>query len=612
MADPRFDGAAFAASLSTGPGVYVMRDSEGAVLYVGKARNLRRRVASYFSRTDLGPRINTLVRRVVAMEVSLTRTEAEALLLENEWIKSHRPRFNINLRDDKSYPWIKLDTSHPYPGVSFFRGRPGKKGRYFGPYANVNAVRQSLHQIYRLFGLRQCRDSVFANRSRPCLQYQIGRCSAPCVGLISAEDYQRDVDAAIDLLRGADDSVIEHLASRMKAASTAQDYERAALFRDQVRAIQEVRNQQYVVAAADEIDVVGVAMASGTAAVQVMSFRKGQNLGGRCLFLSRLPDTVTESEVVDVFLGQYYTDHQPARVLLVSHAPAQAALWPEVLRSRREDGRTVSVKWSVRGERARWIEMATHNASDALRRRLAERDQVGQGLSALADLLRLEAPPQRIECFDISHSSGQDTVGACVVFGAGGPEKAHFRTYVIQDITPGDDYAALAQVLERRYRAMVERDQPLPDLIIIDGGVGQLRRAESVMADLGLDAIPLMGVAKGRARRAGHEQLIMGTRTVVPGPAHPASHLVQQVRDHAHRLAITRHRKRRQKTAHQSVLDAIDGVGAVRRRRLLDHFGGLQGLRQASAEDLARVPGISAALAERIQQHLQQTPTEPH
>jgi len=612
MTPTNFNGNAFAASLSTGPGVYVMRDVEGQVLYVGKARNLRRRVGSYFSRSDLGPRLNTLVRRVASMEVSLTRTEAEALLLENEWIKSHRPRFNINLRDDKSYPWIKLDTSHPYPGVSFFRGRPGKKGRYFGPYANVNAVRQSLNQIYRLFGLRQCRDSVFANRSRPCLQYQIGRCSAPCVGFISADEYQRDVDAAIDLLRGADDSVIEHLAERMQRASAAQDYERAALLRDQVRAVQEVRNQQYVVAAADEVDVVGVAMASGTAAVQVMSFRQGQNQGGRCLFLSRLPESVTESDVADVFLGQYYTDHRPARLVLVSHEPAQAQLWPEALSGRRDDGRSVQVKWAVRGERARWIDMAVNNASDALRRRLAERDQVGRGLSALAELLQLEAPPQRIECFDISHSSGQDTVGACVVFGAGGPEKAHFRTYAVRDITPGDDYAALAQVLERRYRAMVERDQPMPDLIIIDGGVGQLRRAEAVMADLGLDAIAIMGVAKGRARRAGHEQLIMGERTVVPGPAHPASHLVQQVRDHAHRLAITRHRKRRQKTAHHSVLDSIEGIGTVRRRRLLDHFGGLQGLRQASAEDLVRVPGISPALAERIQQHLQDGAAESH
>ena len=584
--------------------MYVMRDKEGVVLYVGKARNLRRRVGSYFSRTDLGQRINLLVKKIAAMEVSLTRSEAEALLLENEWIKSHRPRFNINLRDDKSYPWIKLDTTHAYPGVSFFRGRPTGRARFFGPYANVTAVRQSLHQIYRLFGLRQCRDSVFANRTRPCLQYQIGRCSGPCVGLISHEDYQRDVAAATAMLKGADDTVIEHLAARMQQASQNQEYERAALLRDQVRAIQEVRNQQYVVATVDEVDVIGVALSSGTAAVQIMSFRQGQNQGGRCLFLTRLAETVAEAEVVDAFLGQYYTDHAPPREVLLSHRPGQAELWPEALTKLRGDDKGVQLKWSVRGERLRWLRMAVTNADDALRRRLAERDVFGRGLEALAELLKLPAPPQHIECFDISHSRGQDTIGACVVFGPAGPLKPQFRSYRVEGITPGDDYAALAQVLSRRYQARLERDQPLPDLILIDGGKGQLRRAESVMADLGLDAIAMVGVAKGRARRAGHEQLILGQRSVVPGPAHPASHVIQQIRDHAHRLAISRHRKARQCSAHQSVLEEVAGIGAVRRRRLLDHFGGLQGLRQASAEDLARVPGISAALAERLYVHL--------
>jgi excinuclease ABC subunit C len=597
-----FDGGAFARSLTTGPGVYLMKDDQGRVLYVGKARNLRRRVASYFDRRDKGSRINLMVSKTVAMEVSLTRTEAEALLLENEWIKSFRPRFNINLRDDKSYPWIRLDTSHEYPRIAFYRGSRRAPGEYFGPYSSAAAVRESLSEIYRLFGLRQCRDSVFSNRTRPCLQYQIGRCSAPCVGYIPAQDYQRDVDAARRLLKGEDAAVIEYLAERMQSASQALDFEKAAKLRDHIQSLQRVRASQYVAGGSETLDVLALHLNAGKAAVQVVEFRQGRNVGGRCFFPGNLHEELSESEIMAAFVGQYYAERIPPAEILLSHQPAESDLWSEALGRRR--GAAVALRWRLRGQRSQWVRLAMTNAEDALRRRQSERDQVGRGLQALAELIALDQPPQRIECFDISHISGTETVGACVVFGLDGPLKKHYRHYNITGIEPGDDYAAMAQALTRRYRRALEQAESLPDLILIDGGAGQLGRAQQVLDGLGLDAIRLVGVAKGAARKAGHERLIVGDREVVPGPHHPASHLVQQIRDEAHRFAITGHRRRRQKRAQASPLEAIAGVGPARRQKLLSHFGGLQGLVKAGPEDLMKVPGIHRALAERIVEHL--------
>ncbi|MFP4207557.1 MAG: excinuclease ABC subunit UvrC [Wenzhouxiangella sp.] len=597
-----FDGAAFARSLTTGPGVYLMKDAEGRVLYVGKARNLRRRVASYFDRRDKGPRINLMVGKTAAMEVSLTRTEAEALLLENEWIKSFRPRFNINLRDDKSYPWIRLDTSHEFPRIAFYRGSRKPPGEYFGPYSSAGAVRESLSEIYRLFGLRQCRDSVFAHRSRPCLQYQIGRCSAPCVGYVSSADYARDVDAARRLLKGEDAAVIEYLAERMRAASQALDFEQAARLRDHIQSLQRVRSSQFVAGGSESLDVIGLYLEGGQAAVQVVEFRQGRNTGGRCFFPGNLHEGLTDSDIMSAFIGQYYAERIPPAEILLSHSPAEADLWTEAL-GRRRSAR-VALRWRLRGQRRQWVRLAETNAADALRRRRVERDQVGRGLQALAELIDLDQPPQRIECFDISHISGTETVGACVAFGPEGALKKEYRRYNISGIEPGDDYAAMAQVLVRRYRGALEQAENLPDLILIDGGAGQLGRARQVLGELGLDAIRLVGVAKGAARKAGHERLIVGDRQVVPGPHHPASHLIQQVRDEAHRFAITGHRRRRQKRAQSSPLEGIAGVGPARRQKLLSHFGGLQGLAKASADDLMKVPGIHRALAERIVEFL--------
>jgi len=599
-----FDGRAFARSLGTGPGVYVMRDARGKVLYVGKARNLRRRVASYFDRRDKGGRINLMVRKIAAIEVSLTRTEAEALLLENEWIKAHKPRFNINLRDDKSYPWIRIDTSHDYPRIGFYRGNRSAPGRYFGPYSSAGAVRESLNQIYRLMGLRQCRDTVFANRTRPCLQYQINRCSAPCVGYISEADYARDVDAAEQLLKGRSEAVIEHLGERMRQASAAQEFEKAAALRDHIQTLQRVRSSQYVTDGADNLDVIGLATSGGQAAVQVVEFRHGRNIGGRCFFPANLAEDFGAEDIMSAFLGQYYAERLPPAEILLSHAPGQTELWQEAL-GRRREGR-VAIRSRVRGERAQWLALAKTNAQDALRRRLSERDQIGRGLNELAELINLNSPPEHLECFDISHISGTETVASCVVFGPEGPRKKNYRQYNIEGITPGDDYAAMEQVLTRRYRRLLEDGDAVPDLVVIDGGKGQAGRARQVLAALGLDAIPVMGVAKGPARQAGHETFVLGDREVRPGPHHPASHLIQQIRDEAHRFAISAHRRRRQKRAQASPLEQIPGVGPQRRQRLLEHFGGLQGLLKAGPDELARVPGISAQLAERIAAFLQQ------
>ena len=597
-----FDGREFARSLATGPGVYLMRDARGGVLYVGKARNLRRRVASYFDRRDKGPRINLMVRKIADMEVSLTRTEAEALLLENEWIKAHRPRFNINLRDDKSYPWIRLETDHPYPRIGFYRGSRKHSGQYFGPYSSAGAVRESLNQIYRLFGLRQCRDSVYNNRTRPCLQYQIGRCSAPCVDYISQEDYARDTRAAVQFLKGRDEAVIEHFGERMREASEALNFERAAVLRDHIQTLQRVRSSQYVADGADNLDVIGLSVAAGQAAVQVVEFRHGRNVGGRCFFPGNLHAELGPGEIMSAFLGQYYAERPPPAEILVSHQPDQAGLWKEALAERREG--KLGLRWRLRGQRAEWIKLAVANADDALRRRLSERDQIGRGLSELASLIDLASPPQRLECFDISHISGTETVGSCVVFGPEGALKKYYRQFNIEGIEPGDDYAAMEQVLRRRYRKLLSDGSEVPDLVIIDGGKGQAGRARAVLDELGLDAIPVMGVAKGPARKAGMETFILGDREVRPGPHHPASHLVQQIRDEAHRFAITAHRRRRQKRAQASPLEQVPGVGPQRRQRLLQHFGGLQSLSRATPEELARVPGISSALAERIAEHL--------
>jgi excinuclease ABC subunit C len=598
-----FDGRAFARKLAESPGVYLMRDADGKPLYVGKARNLRKRVGSYFDRRDKGPRIGLMVSKIASMEVSLTRTETEALLLENEWIKALAPRYNINLRDDKSYPWIRLTTHQAFPRIGFYRGSRSQPGEYFGPYSSAGAVRETLNQVYRLFGIRQCTDSVFANRSRPCLQYQIKRCSAPCVGYIDEADYARDVEAAKAFLNGRNDVVVDHLGRRMQAASEALDFETAAVLRDRIRAIRKIQSEQFVTDGAEDLDVLALAVEGRVAAVQAVEFRGGRNVGGRTFFPANIDPDAGEARVMAQFLGQYYAERLPPAEIIVSPEPADRKLIEEALAERR--GRRIRIAARVRGERRQWQRMAAHNAVDALRRRRDERDQVGRELTALAELLRLPAPPERIECFDISHISGTQTVASCVVHTAAGMQRKLYRHFNIEGIEPGDDYAAMEQVLKRRYRRVLTEDpDSMPDLVMIDGGRGQSDRARAVLAELGLDQLPVVGIAKGPARRAGHETWVLDEREAVPGPNHPASLLAQRIRDEAHRFAVHGHRRRRQKKATESPLERVPGVGPKRRQRLLNHFGGLKGVRAAGVEELSRVDGIDRRLAEAIYAHL--------
>lgn len=599
-----FDGRAFARRIGTGPGVYLMRGADNTALYVGKARNLRKRVASYFDQRDKGPRIARMVSRIRAIEVSLTRTEGEALLLENEWIKSLKPRYNVQLRDDKSYPYIHVTTRQDFPRIAFHRGARAKSGEYFGPYPSAGAVRASISLIQKLFRLRNCEDSFFEHRSRPCLQYQIERCTAPCVGFISEDDYQADVQHALWFLRGRSQEVIRELIRRMEAASEALNFERAALLRDQIQTLKQMQAQQFVAGRNKDIDVLAAVRMNHMVAVQVVSFRGGRNLGQRSHFPINTDDLALEA-VMGAFVGQYYQRRQPPPEILLSHAPDDLDTLTKALGE--QAGRRIRLQPNPRGERRRWVQMAEENALNALKLKLASRASLVRQYEALEALLKLDQPVERVECFDISHLSGQQTVGSCVVFDREGPNKSQYRRFNLKGITPGDDYAAMAQVLKRRYERMQKESRAFPDLIIVDGGRGQLNAARAVLRELGVDDDQLlMGVAKGPARRAGHEQWLVdgAPRALQPGPDSPASHLVQQIRDEAHRFAITGHRGRRQKRAQTSTLETVPGIGSKRRRALLTHFGGLKGVEKAGVEELASVPGISRQLAETIYAHL--------
>ncbi len=594
-----FDGKAFAARLPTRPGVYLMRDEAGDPLYVGKARNLRKRVSSYFDARPKIERIMRMVARVRQVEVSLTRTEGEALLLENEWIKSLHPRYNVLLRDDKSYPWIVLATDHEFPRVAFHRGARDSGKRYFGPYPSAGSVRESINLIQKLFRLRNCEDSYFAHRNRPCLQHQIRRCTAPCVDLVGQAEYAEQVNDATLFLQGRNQEVMTRLIARMEQAAGALDYEAAAVFRDQINTLKQMQAQQFVSGRQSDIDFIALAQAQGLSCVQVVVIRGGRNLGQRSHFPSQAEGAEAE-EVMEAFLGQYYQERQPPEQIEISHPVANLALLADMLSARAE--RKVSVQARPRAERRKMLDLAAGNARQALLMRLASKANMSAQFEALQSLLQLEETPASIECFDISHTAGNQAVGSCVVFDANGPVKSRYRRYNLKDIQPGDDYAAMRQVLNRRYGRVQADDAALPDLVLIDGGKGQLRQAVEVLDECGLAGIPLVGIAKGRSRRPGEEEWITVNpqRTLHPGPESPASHLAQQIRDEAHRFAITGHRGRRQKATTRSSLERIPGIGPRRRRALLNHFGGLQGVAKAGVEELSSVPGISRVLAEEI------------
>jgi excinuclease ABC subunit C len=603
MSDPssatHFDPSAFLRHLTHRPGVYRMLDAQGTVLYVGKAKNLKKRVSSYFRRNVSSTRIRSMVSQIDAIEITVTGTEAEALLLENNLIKEHQPRYNVLLRDDKGYPYI-LVTDHAFPRLAFHRGTRKPGGRYFGPYPSSAAVREALNLLQKLFLLRQCEDSFFQNRSRPCLQYQIRRCTAPCVGYVDEAEYRHDVEHAVQFLEGRSGEVIQDLVNRMEAASAGLAFEKAARYRDQISRLRQISEQQHISGGSANVDIVACHVESGQACVQVFFVRGGHHLGNKALF-PKLPEDTQVDELLTAFLGQYYLNHEVPGEIILSHEPADGETLAGMLALRR--GKAVTLSTRVRGERARWLEMALRNAEMALASRLASRAGMRERLEVLAEELDLDEPPARMECFDISHTQGERTVASCVVFEAEGPVKSDYRRFNIEGITPGDDYAAMHQALHRRYTRLKEGEGRIPDVLFIDGGKGQVAEALKVLEELQVPGVTVVGVAKGADRRPGLETLILsdpGRPSIILAPGSRALHLIQQIRDEAHRFAITGHRQRRARARNVSPLEQIPGMGPKRRQQLLKHFGGLQGISRAGVVELAKVPGISRKLAQQI------------
>ena len=585
------------------PGVYRMLDGDGALLYVGKAKDLKKRVASYFGKKPDSPKTRALIRQIRDINVTVTRTEAEALLLESNLIKQHKPRYNVVLRDDKSYPYLYLSTDNEYPRLSFYRGAKSGAGQYFGPYPSAKSARRTLNLTQKLFRIRQCDDSFFRNRSRPCLQYQIKRCTAPCVGLVSPEDYREDVKHTVMFLEGRNEEVIRELTAPMQKAADGLDYERAAQYRDQIISLRKIQENQYISAPRGELDIIACYMESGYACVQVFFIRGGLNLGNKAFFPGHTGE-LTETQVLNAFLPQYYltgSRNRPAPgEILLSHPVADAETLMTLLSER--SAKRVRIKHNHRSERRKWVEMALNNAEIALKTRLSSRDDYVSRFENLQGSLGLNEPVERIECFDVSHTSGEATVAACVVFNHGGAVKTDYRKFNIKDAPAGDDYAAISQAFNRRYSRIKKEEGKLPDLILIDGGKGQVSSIRAVAEELQLDEVTLLGVAKGKSRKPGMERLVFsdGKTETSLAPNSPALHLIQEIRDEAHRFAVTGHRQQRNRKRARSVLEDVEGVGSKRRRELIRYFGGLQGVSRAGVEELARAPGISHNLAKRI------------
>ena len=595
-----FDPQTFLRNLSHRPGVYCMLNAKGKVIYVGKARDLRKRVSSYFHRAHTDTKTVSMMQHVAKVDVTITNTEAEALLLEYNMIKRHKPRFNVVLRDDKSYPYIHVATDHPYPRIEFHRGARKGNGRYFGPYPNARAVRKTVNELQKLFLIRSCQDSYFSNRTRPCLQYQIKRCTAPCVDYIDSETYREDVDAAILFLEGKNRKVIDSLVARMERAAGQQDYELAARYRDQITRIKTVEAEQLVSRNfVKDIDVITAASRPGVHCVTVLFIRNGSVLGSRNNFPKVAGDPEKE-EMLSGFLAQYYLGREAPGEIIVDASIEDKQLLEEGMS--RQSGHKVQIRHRVRGDRLNWIQMARTNAEQGVNMQVATNASIRNQFEVLAEVLKCDEVPSRLECFDVSHTSGEATMASCVVFNQGGPVSSDYRRFNLSPAAAGDDYAAMAEALSRRYARVKKGEAPVPDVLFVDGGKGQLAEAMTVLDELGLDEIRVVGVAKGRSRRPGQEQLFLAgqnTPTILP-PDSPALHLIQRIRDEAHRFAITGHRKRRAKARTTSRLESIPGLGPKRRRELLRQFGGLQGVQRAGVGDLAKVHGISRSLAQRI------------
>lgn len=611
----QFDARGFIKTLTARPGVYRMLDGRGNVIYVGKAKNLKKRVGSYFTRAQQGPKTQAMVEQVQGIEVTVTHTENEALILENSLIKSLKPRYNILLRDDKSYPYIFLSEGENYPRLSYHRGAKRQKGRYFGPYPSAGAVRESLNLLQKIFRVRQCEDNFFRNRTRPCLQYQISRCTAPCVELISQEDYQEDVRHTVMFLEGKSPEVIDELVRLMEEASNELNFEVAAHYRDQIASLRRVQESQYVSGESGDLDVIAAAIEGGLACVQVFFIRGGRNLGNKVYYPQHVDDA-KESDVLAAFIPQFYIRTQsssnrtiPAEILLNHDFNGESSGSKTVLQAvlSAESGRKVLLTSKVRGDRSRWLELATANARAAVKAQLASKANLLSRFEDLQDTLGLESLPQRLECFDISHTMGEATVASCVVMETTGPIKSDYRRFNIEGVAPGDDYGAMRQALTRRYTRLKKGEGKLPDILVIDGGKGQLSEAEKVLEELQISGVSLLGVAKGPDRKPGQETLYLSGNSlsgknapsILPADS-PALHLIQQIRDEAHRFAITGHRQRRARARNTSVLEDVPGLGPKRRQSLLKQFGGLQEVARAGVEDLSSIPGISKQLAQRV------------
>lgn len=594
-----FDSKVFLANVSQRPGVYRMLGAKGEVIYVGKARNLKNRLTSYFVGKAQSAKTMAMVSQIENVEVTVTASETEALLLEYNLIKRHRPRYNVTLRDDKSFPYLHIATDQEYPRISFYRGSRKMPGRFFGPYPNARATRETLLLLQKLFMLRPCTDTFFANRSRPCLQYQIKRCSGSCVRLIEPEQYAQDVADATKVLEGRGNELVDDLGARMETASQNLEFERAAHLRDQINGIKAIHSTQSVTRnVSEDIDAVGLVSQGGDHCVSIVFVRAGRNLGSSNFFPR--PGIAEAGELLSGFLAQYYLGREAPSEILIGEAIEDADILEATLSERL--GRSVRIRSGVRGVRARWLEMARANAEVGLKMRRATEATTSEQLRALQATFRLEKPPQRIECFDVSHTMGERTVASCVVFGSEGALKSDYRRFNIEGLAPGDDYGALHQALTRRYARLKRGEAPLPDLLLIDGGPGQLAEAVRVLQELEIEGVRVAGVAKGADRRPGQERLFLPEEDapLTFAPDSPALLLIQRIRDEAHRFAITGHRQRRAKARTQSILETVPGLGPQRRRELLKQFGGLQGVIRAGVDDLAKVHGISRKLAQAI------------
>jgi len=602
-----FDHKNFLKHTSSRPGVYRMLDEEGEVLYVGKAKNLKKRLGSYFRGSGLDNKTIALVNRIQDIEITITSSETEALLLEQNLIKDKRPPYNILLRDDKSYPYIYLSSQDEFPRLAFHRGAKKKKGRYFGPFPSAGAVRESLGLLQKIFHVRQCEDSYFRNRTRPCLQYQIKRCSGPCVNLTTPEEYAEDVRHSVMFLEGKNDQIRDELTARMAKLSEALEFEEASRVRDQIKDLRIIQESQYVSGEKGDVDVIAMAQDAGAVCIHVIFVRGGRVIGNKNYY----PRFVLEKEPADIlraFIAQYYLSdaHRQSipREILCNYEPRDKKELAGALTYLAE--RNVAIKHQVRGHRLQWLDLAGVNAGHGLMSKLNSKRSMQQRIKALQEALKLETPPQRLECFDISHSSGEATVASCVVFDQHGPLKSDYRRFNIENITPGDDYAAMEQALKRRYTRLKKGEAKMPDILVIDGGLGQLSQAEQVLDALEVKGIRLLGIAKGISRRAGQETLILGGshKEVLLPPESPGLHLLQHIRDESHRFAITAHRQRRGKKRTTSFLDEIPGIGPAKRRDLIHYFGGQQEIRRASIQELQKVNGISKALARDIYEYI--------